>query len=85
MTAKVIYLNAWLDCPDVILKRNYALQDKITDARNHFFYKCKEEGKTESQTLFLYGIWIQKNRKRIKLEKHEDIPDPVGDNISTSS
>jgi hypothetical protein len=85
MTAKVIYLNAWLDCPDVILKRNYALQNKIADARNHFFYKCKEEGKTESQTLFLYGIWIQKNRKRIKLEKHEDIPDPVGDNISTSS
>jgi hypothetical protein len=84
MTAKVIYLNAWLDCPDVILKRNYALQDKITDARNHFFYKCKEEGKTESQTLFLYGIWIQKNRKRIKLEKHENISDSVDNDLSSS-
>lgn len=72
---KVIYLNAWLDCPDVILRRNYAMQDKIAEARIHFFYRLKEEGKTESQTLYLYSIWIQKNRNRIRLEKYEDYPD----------
>ena len=85
MTAKVIYLNAWLDCPDIILKRNYALQDKITDARNHFFYKCREDGKTESQTLYLYGIWIQKNKQRIKLERYENDTDSMDSTIPPAS
>ena len=64
---KVIYLNAWLDCPDVILRRNYALQDKISEARIHFFYRLREEGTTESRVLYLYSVWIQKNRTRIRL------------------
>ena len=64
---KVIYLNRWLDCPDVILKRNYAMQSKITEARIHFFYRAREDGKTESETKYLYSIWIQKNKARIKL------------------
>lgn len=64
---RIIYLNRWLDCPDVILRRNYALQEKISEVRVTFFYKLREEGKTESQALFLYQIWIQKNRDRLKL------------------
>jgi hypothetical protein len=64
---KVIYLNAWLDCPDVILRRNYALQDKISEARIHFFYRLREEGTTESRVLYLYSVWIQKNKTRIRL------------------
>jgi hypothetical protein len=67
MNGKVLYLNSWLDCPDLILKRNYALQDRINGARLHFFYKLKEEGKTQSEALFLYQIWIQKNRSKLKL------------------
>lgn len=73
MNGKVLYLNAWLDCPDVILKRNYAMQDRIREARIHFFYRLKEEGKTESQALFLYQIWIQKNRSRIKLVLEDNV------------
>lgn len=65
--SKVIYLNAWIDCPEVIMKRNYAMQDRISETRIHFFYKLKEEGKTESQALFLYQIWIQRNRSKLKL------------------
>lgn len=71
--SKVIYLNAWLDCPDLILRRNYAMQDKISEARVHFFYKLREEGKTESQALFLYQVWVQKNRSRIRLVENENI------------
>jgi len=67
MNAKVIYLNAWLDCPDVILRRNYAMQDKITASRNYVFYKLKEEGKTEQQIVYLFQVWIQKNKTKIKL------------------
>lgn len=64
---KVIYLNRWLDCPDIILKRNYQMQMKISEARIHFFYRTREEGKTEEEAKYLYKIWIQKNRIRIKL------------------
>ena len=69
--SKVIYLNSWLDCPDVILKRNYAMQDKIREARIHFFYKLREEGSTEERARFLYSDWISKNRQRLKLLKSE--------------
>ena len=72
---QVLYLNKWLDCPDLIVKRHLDLQDKIAGARIHFFYRLREEGRTESQTLFLYAIWIQKNRNRIRLEKYEDCLD----------
>jgi hypothetical protein len=67
VNGRVIYLNAWLDCPDVILRRNYAMQDRISEARVTFFYRLREEGKTESQALFLYQVWIQRNRDKIKL------------------
>ena len=74
MTSRVIYLNAWLDCPDVILRRNYELQRKITEAKIHFFYKMKEEGVSESKKVFLYMAWVQKNRSRLKLAV-EPMPD----------
>jgi hypothetical protein len=79
MNAKVIYLNAWLDCPDVILRRNYAMQDKITDARNYVFYKLKEEGKTEQQLVYLFSVWIQKNKAKIKLVVNESDHTPDDD------
>ena len=79
---RVIYLNRWLDCPDTILRRNYSMQEKITYARNHFFYKLREEGASEERMKFLYGIWVQKNRKRIKVVEYEDdiIHDPNDSN-----
>jgi hypothetical protein len=79
MNSKVIYLNAWLDCPDLILRRNYALQDKINEARIHFFYKLREEGSTEERAVFLYSVWIQKNRKRLRLVPNEVNSDDDGD------
>ena len=66
---KVIYLNSWLDCPDLILRRNYSMQDKISEARIHLYYKCKEDGKTIDETRYLYAVWIKNNRERIKLIK----------------
>lgn len=67
MPNNVIYLSAWLDCPDVILRRNYAMQDKINEARNYLFYKLREEGKTKDEAVYRYNVWIQKNRERLKL------------------
>lgn len=67
MPNNVIYLSAWLDCPDVILRRNYAMQDKINEARNYLFYKLREEGKTKDEAVYRYNVWIQKNRERIKI------------------
>lgn len=67
MLNNVIYLSAWLDCPDVILRRNYAMQDKINEARNYLFYKLREEGKNKDEAVYRYNVWIQKNRERIKI------------------
>ena len=67
MPNNVIYLSVWLDCPDVILRRNYAMQDKINEARNYLFYKLREEGKTKDEAVYRYNVWIQKNRERIKV------------------
>ena len=78
---KVIYLSAWLDCPDVILRRNYAMQDKITSARNYVFYKLREEGKTESEALYCYKVWIQKNKAKIKLAVNESDSYPSDDDL----
>jgi hypothetical protein len=64
---QVLFLNTWLDCPEVIKKRHQAMQDKISEARVYFFYKLKEEGNTESKAIYLYMIWIQQNRKRLKV------------------
>jgi hypothetical protein len=65
--SNVIYLNRYLNCPDIILRRNYEMQIKISEARVHFFYKVREEGHTESKAKYLYSVWVQKNRNRIKL------------------
>ena len=81
MNAKVIYLNAWLDCPDVILRRNYAMQDKITSARNYVFYKLKEEGKSEQELVYLFSVWIQKNKAKIKLAVNESDSYPSDDDL----
>jgi hypothetical protein len=84
MNAKVIYLNAWLDCPDVILRRNYAMQDKITAARNYVFYKLKEEGKSEQELVYLFSVWIQKNKAKIKLAVNESDSYPSDDDLPPS-
>ena len=79
MTARIIFLNAWLDCPLVILRRNYSMQDKITEARNYVFYKMREERRTASESSYLYQVWIQKNRARIKLVVEESLSDTFDD------
>jgi hypothetical protein len=63
----VTYLNSWLDCPDDILRRNYQMQTRINEARVTFFYKLKEKGYSDRDMLFMYQIWVQKNKDRIKL------------------
>lgn len=85
MNPKVIYLNAWLDCPDLILRKNYNLQEKISEARIHFFYKLKEEGCTEERARFLYNIWVQKNRKRLRMVEDEKAINPVDDDLPPAS
>jgi hypothetical protein len=67
MSGNVLYLNAWLDCPDLILRRNYAMQDKINEARNYVFYKLKQEGKTEGEARYCYLAWVKKNRSKLRI------------------
>ena len=72
MTAKVMYLHSWPNCPDDILRRNYALQTRITEARIHFFYKLDQDMVPENIAKFRYSMWVQNNRGKLKLVKPEE-------------
>lgn len=85
MSGKVIYLNAWLNCPDDNLRANFKLQEKITLAKAQFFYKMREQGVNNFQIQLCYDRWVHSNRDRIKLEKHEDDDNLVDDDIPPAS
>ena len=85
MTAKVIYLNAWLNCPDDTLRANYNLQEKINKAKAIFFYRLREQGVQGYQLQLCYDRWVHSNRDRIKLEGHEVANDIVDDDIPPAS
>lgn len=69
--SKVLYLNAWLNCPDEQLRANYKLQEKIHYAKSEFFYRLKIQGVDNYQIMLCYNRWVHSNRDRIKLEGHE--------------
>lgn len=85
MNGKIIYLNAWLNCPDDTLRSNYRLQEKIHYAKAQFFYQLKEQGVNNFQIKLCYDRWVYSNRGRIKLEKNEVDSDLVDDDIPPAS
>lgn len=85
MNGKVIYLNAWLDCPDDQLRANFRLQEKINLAKAQFFYRLKEQGVNNYQVKLCYDRWVHSNRDRIKLEGHEIDTNTVDDDIPPAS
>jgi hypothetical protein len=81
MKGKVIYLNAWLNCPDDTLRANFKLQEKINYAKAQFFYKLREQGINNFQVQLCYDRWVHGNRDRIKLEGHEDDTNNMDDDL----
>lgn len=64
---RVLYLNAWLDCPDDIHRRNYQYQIRLSEAKAKHSYDMREKGATDYQIAASYQDFIRNNRKRIKL------------------
>jgi len=85
MNGKVIYLNAWLDCPDDTLRADYRLQEKIHYAKAQFFYKLRDQGINNFQIQLCYDRWVHSNRDRIKLEKNEIDTDFMDDDLPPAS
>ena len=52
------------------------MQDKITDARNYVIHTLKEEGRTRTEAIYLFQLWIQKNKSNIRLVGEEIEPTP---------
>jgi hypothetical protein len=73
MKSNVVYLNAWLNVPDDILRQNFAVQEKIQLAKVTFWYNIKVQGINEFQAQLCYDRFIHANRDNLKLIK----PDPV--------
>jgi len=69
---KVIYLNAWLNCPDEILRKNYRLQVMISEAKAKFWYDMRRQNVNDYQSQLCYDRWVHSNRDRIKLVKQSD-------------
>lgn len=67
MTAQVIYLNRWLDCPDEMLRKNYKMQDLINENKAKFWYDMDKLGINNYQKQLCYDRWIHSNRDRIKI------------------
>ena len=67
MTSNVRYLNAYLNCSDDELRRNYLMQDKINEAKAVFWHDLKELGISEYQKKLCYDRFIFSNRDRLKL------------------
>ena len=69
MTAQVVYLNRWLDCPDELLRQNYKMQELITHGKIAFWQRLRDQGITGYQAKLCYDRWIHSNREKIKLVK----------------
>jgi hypothetical protein len=67
MKSNVVYLNAWLDCPDDVLRRNYAMQDRMNEAKAKFWYDMNEQRIEPWQQQMCYHRFVHANRDRIKL------------------
>lgn len=42
------------------------MQTRINEARVTFFYRLKEKGYSDKDMLYMYQIWVQKNKEKIK-------------------
>jgi hypothetical protein len=71
MTAQVVYLNAWLNCPDDVLRFHYILQDKINEGKAEFWYNLSRQGITGYQAQLCYDRFVHSNRDRLKVIKDE--------------
>lgn len=67
MTSNVRYLNAYLNCPDDELRKNYLMQDKINEAKAKFWYDISAMGVDRYQAQLCYDRFIHSNRDRLKL------------------
>ena len=67
MNGQVVYLNAYLNCSDEELRRNYLMQDKINEAKSKFWYDLNELKVNQYQKILCYDRFIFSNRDRLKL------------------
>jgi len=71
MTAQVIYLNKWLNCPDDELRKNYRMQTLINENKARFWYDMGELDIDKYQKTLCYDRFIHSNRDRLKIVKNE--------------
>lgn len=62
---QVIYLNRYLNCSDEELRRNYAYQDRMAEAKAKFWNDLR--GVDRYQQYICYQRFIHANRDRMKL------------------
>jgi hypothetical protein len=67
MTAQVVFLNSWLNCPDDVLRYHYILQQKISEGKAKLWYDITQLNIDPYQASLCHDRWIHSNRDRLKL------------------
>jgi len=71
MTAQVIYLNRWLNCPDDILRKHYSMQELINTRKAEFWYSVR--GIDRYQAVLAYSRFVHSMRNRMGIIKGGEI------------
>jgi hypothetical protein len=77
MTAQVIFICQWLDCPDDKKREHWDIQRKIDLAKAKLAYDIKVLGINEYQAELCFDRWYHANRDGLK------IVNPLSENEST--
>jgi hypothetical protein len=67
MTAKVIFLNTWLNCPDDQVRFHFRIQNRLNEEKAKFWYGINEMDIDVYQKVLCYDRWVHSNRDRIKV------------------
>jgi len=67
VTAQVIYIHSWLNCPDDRLRFHYELQEKINLGKAEFWQRIRDQRISGFQAYLCYDRWVHENRDRIKI------------------
>jgi len=65
MTAQIIYLNTWLDCPDDQLRFHFRIQNRVNEEKAKFWHGIRDVDRY--QQFLCYDRWVNSNRERLKI------------------
>jgi hypothetical protein len=67
MTAQVVFLNSWLNCPDDQLRFHFRIQTRLNEEKAKFWFDINGLNIDIYQKVLCYDRWVHSNRDRLKV------------------